>query len=456
MSLNAELDLTMDQLVRLAQALSKAIPDVQPKGTATGSIALDSLDLAAAELAGTADEEPKNLPASIKRAFGLLLKWTRCDRQLDIGEAAEDLGMTTAYLSQLERGRKPLTPRTAEVIRAWAQALRPIPIFAAAKAHSPAAVELPPGLSRSDAEFWLRKRGEIIDALRAEGLTIVTTMHGVRFMRLGKIEAQTAAQSPAPAPEVQPENLPTKDHIRELAQEALDQIMEQAQVFASAWSLVGGKFDDGNGLSDAEDAKAELRTMVRSLADLAAETVRPAPSPAVAHATEYEQALSEMDGAACPRCLGSGSIPAMSNGGPDAHEIDVDCDHCGGTGSARDAYLKLAEFYRKASSELTQLRYYRWFNEQEKAKQAEKLEAAQQHAYAEGRKDEAESREPGSEDYASGFRDGWIDCRRTMAGFVEPDSAVIAMSIRGNWKPSLGPDPDRPDLSQPPVQGSGS
>lgn len=175
---------------------------------------------------------------------------------------------------------------------------------------------------------------------------------------------------------------------------------------------------------------------------------------AVAHATEYDQVLSEMDGAGCPRCLGSGSVPAMSNGGPDAHEIDVDCYHCGGSGSARDAYLKLAEFYSKATSELTQLRYYRWFNEQEKTKQADKLEAAQQHAYAEGRKDEAESREPGAEDYASGFRDGWIDCRRTMAGFVEPDSAVIAMSIRGNWKPSLGPDPDRPELSQPLAVGA--
>lgn len=160
--------------------------------------------------------------------------------------------------------------------------------------------------------------------------------------------------------------------------------------------------------------------------------------------TEYEQALSEMDGAACPRCLGSGCVPAMSNGGPDAYEVDVDCDHCGGTGSARDAYLKLSEFCSKASSELTQLRYYHSHSKQELAKHAEKLEAAQQHAYAEGRKDEAESRAPGTEDYASGFRDGWIDCRRTMAGFVEPDSAVIAMSIRGNWKPSLGPDPDRP------------
>ncbi len=43
---------------------------------------------------------------------------------------------------------------------------------------------------------------------------------------------------------------------------AVNQIMEQAQVFASAWSLVGGGFDFGNALQDAEDAKTELREMV--------------------------------------------------------------------------------------------------------------------------------------------------------------------------------------------------
>jgi hypothetical protein len=61
-----------------------------------------------------------------------------------------------------------------------------------------------------------------------------------------------------------------------LAQEALDQIMEQAQVFASAWSLVGGPFDSGSALDDANDAKDELRTMVRSLATLAAEAEKQA------------------------------------------------------------------------------------------------------------------------------------------------------------------------------------
>ncbi|MGD1323550.1 hypothetical protein ACNHE5_01080 [Pandoraea pnomenusa] len=41
-----------------------------------------------------------------------------------------------------------------------------------------------------------------------------------------------------------------------------EQIMEQAQVFASAWSLVGGCFDSGSMLAEAESAKAELRAMI--------------------------------------------------------------------------------------------------------------------------------------------------------------------------------------------------
>lgn len=41
-----------------------------------------------------------------------------------------------------------------------------------------------------------------------------------------------------------------------------EHVMEQAQIFASAWSLVGGPFDDGNALDDAEAAKAKLARMV--------------------------------------------------------------------------------------------------------------------------------------------------------------------------------------------------
>ncbi len=55
------------------------------------------------------------------------------------------------------------------------------------------------------------------------------------------------------------------------ASEAVNQVMEQAQVFASTWSLVGGRFDSGSCMEDAESAKEELRTMVESLAWFAAD-----------------------------------------------------------------------------------------------------------------------------------------------------------------------------------------
>lgn len=44
----------------------------------------------------------------------------------------------------------------------------------------------------------------------------------------------------------------------------LAKLMKQAQVFASAWSLVGGRFDSGNCLEEAEAAKAELREMIHA------------------------------------------------------------------------------------------------------------------------------------------------------------------------------------------------
>ncbi len=42
----------------------------------------------------------------------------------------------------------------------------------------------------------------------------------------------------------------------------VDSVMDQAQIFASAWSLVGGQFDPGNALEDAVQAKNELRAML--------------------------------------------------------------------------------------------------------------------------------------------------------------------------------------------------
>ena len=46
----------------------------------------------------------------------------------------------------------------------------------------------------------------------------------------------------------------------------IDKIMEQAQVFASSWSLVGGPFDSGDLLEQSGVEKAELREMIAALA----------------------------------------------------------------------------------------------------------------------------------------------------------------------------------------------
>ncbi|ERJ35899.1 hypothetical protein L810_1156 [Burkholderia sp. AU4i] len=58
-----------------------------------------------------------------------------------------------------------------------------------------------------------------------------------------------------------------------------DTIMEQAQVYASAWSLIDGPFDHGNALATAEHEKAELHNLVgktvETLEQHAAARVRP-------------------------------------------------------------------------------------------------------------------------------------------------------------------------------------
>lgn len=43
---------------------------------------------------------------------------------------------------------------------------------------------------------------------------------------------------------------------------SLNSIMEQAQVYASAWSLVGSRFDNGDRLEQAEEEKQALRAML--------------------------------------------------------------------------------------------------------------------------------------------------------------------------------------------------
>lgn len=45
---------------------------------------------------------------------------------------------------------------------------------------------------------------------------------------------------------------------------------------------------------------------------------------------------------ACPRCGGTGNITVLSDNSPDAHDVEVCCDHCQGTGAAVDAAKYLA------------------------------------------------------------------------------------------------------------------
>lgn len=46
---------------------------------------------------------------------------------------------------------------------------------------------------------------------------------------------------------------------------SIEKIMEQTQVYASAWSLVGGRFDAGDGLERAEEEKAVLAREVTAV-----------------------------------------------------------------------------------------------------------------------------------------------------------------------------------------------
>ncbi|MDP3848401.1 MAG: host nuclease inhibitor protein [Pseudomonas sp.] len=49
----------------------------------------------------------------------------------------------------------------------------------------------------------------------------------------------------------------------------IDSLMSQASVYASAWSLVGGKFDQGNQLQVAEEEKVRLEEMLEDFHDQA-------------------------------------------------------------------------------------------------------------------------------------------------------------------------------------------
>lgn len=70
----------------------------------------------------------------------------------------------------------------------------------------------------------------------------------------------------------------------------------------------------------------------------------PAPGAPASPVSTVEQGdvQDERPADACPRCDGSGEITVMSDNSPDAHDVDICCDHCQGSGAAVDAAKYLA------------------------------------------------------------------------------------------------------------------
>lgn len=60
-------------------------------------------------------------------------------------------------------------------------------------------------------------------------------------------------------------NTQTSSQQALLTHKAIELLMIQAQVFASAWSLIGSQFDKGNALADAEAEKKNLHDMLKEI-----------------------------------------------------------------------------------------------------------------------------------------------------------------------------------------------
>jgi hypothetical protein len=59
----------------------------------------------------------------------------------------------------------------------------------------------------------------------------------------------------------------TIKNMNQAANSGVDEAMTAAQVFASAWALVGGPFDFGNAMENAEKMKEELEVLLRRRLD---------------------------------------------------------------------------------------------------------------------------------------------------------------------------------------------
>lgn len=116
---------------------------------------------------------------------------------------------------------------------------------------------------------------------------------------------------------------------------------------------------------------AALAAADKYLGEQALREIECPPDPEVVQvADEFDQIVEQLAEVSCPRCLGTQTIPAMSDNGPDAYEVEVCCDHCEGSGTAKGAYEALAKFKQRASIELTQLRYFHWHTKEQEKKSA--------------------------------------------------------------------------------------
>ena len=78
----------------------------------------------------------------------------------------------------------------------------------------------------------------------------------------------------------------------------IEAVADQAQVFASAWSIVGGKFDRGNEMNIADDARRILLDMIGKLytriAELEAQRTNQKDSdPCIRYGERYEAPCEE-------------------------------------------------------------------------------------------------------------------------------------------------------------------
>ncbi len=117
-----------------------------------------------------------------------------------------------------------------------------------------------------------------------------------------------------------------QNNAAQAANKEIDAIMEQAQVFASAWAFYGGPFDQGDGKEQAEREEARLRDVIRdALSKLRAEGV------------QADEPVADAVVRQCPRCTGNGTILRLSGNGPDAYDVQEECPHCEGSGVVASA-----------------------------------------------------------------------------------------------------------------------